>query len=743
MEPTVRMRETVDLKSYAQLLWRRKWFVIAPTVLAALVGWFITMPRFMPKVYQCSSTLLVEAPKPLSKELQGIVAAPGIGERIERLENQIQSNDFLKKIIENTGMRDDEQTQQWAERNQGKFPDLSTEELVDHKLMRYLRQSIRMSPKGKSRNQIQVAVMDFYPDRAYRLVQNLNAAILEANRSSQLEDLQSTENFSNVQLNDYKRKLQDAEGKLESYRKNLATRDVTPTLVTTANMSQAEEGRRRAQEDLSSYQGEAARSRSRLTSAGVAVSDVERVLTSSEIDLMMREGRELEHTYVRERLLQGETGTGQSTAIRLSRLVEEIAAKITGALGSAGLTGPALEAVGNYVTARVRADFASARAVTYDQLIAEFRGRATSGPLADLELTRLESEVALYRSLHDVFVKQITQSQISSAFESSNVGDRISVIEPPQRPFSPVKPRRTYIVAIAVIAGLSLGVFGAFVLEHHDQSFRDVKETEARLGIRVVGTIPGMEDIAKAARAVKDAGEERSGEVLEAFGRFLDDTPGYQEFRRTALALLRVGNEGPRSVLVTSARSGEGKSTASTCLALTMAKELARERIILVDMDIRKPALARSLGLRIDGSDTGQILQSREWDELAPRNLLLPNLFLLPMRLHADQPDVITQESVRWLLGELRPRFDRIVIDSPPNLPVTDPLIIGPEVEAVLMVVKAGATPRETVQRSLEIQRQFCDNVWGVLMNNVSDALPYYYSYRHYGYGYAKKSARG
>ena len=743
MEPTVRMRETVDLKSYGQLLWRRKWFVVLPTILAGLVGWVITMPRFMPKVYQCTSTLLVEAPKPLSAELQGLVAAPGIGERIERLETQIQSNDFLKKIIENTGMRDDEKTQQWAERNQKRFPDLSNDELVEHKLMRYLRDAIRMSPKGKARNQIQVAVLDYYPERAYRLVQNLNAAILEANRSSQLEDIASTENFSTEQLDDYKRKLDEAEKKLEDFRRSLATQDVTPTLVNESNLAQAEEGRRRAREDLGAYQGDVSAARGRLSAAGVSVGDVDAVISSSEISSRMSEGRAMEESYVRQQLLQTGGNTGQSIAIQLSRLVEGIATDITGALRSEGLSGPALDAVSDYVTARVRSDFASSRVVTYDGLIGQYRGRRTSAPGADLELQRLEGEVALYRSLHDVFVKQLTQTQISSAFESSNVGDRISVIEPPQRPFSPVKPRRRAIIAIAVVAGLSMGVFGAFVLEHHDQSFRDVKETEARLGIRVVGTIPGMEDIAKASRSSKEAGGDQSANILEAFGRFLDDTPGYQEFRRTALALLRVGSEGPRSVLVTSARSGEGKSTASTCLALTMAKELPREKVILIDMDIRKPALARTLGLEVDGPDTSRILRDRKWDDMAPRNVLLPNLFVLPMRLSAEHAEVITQESVRWLLSQLGRRFDRIVVDSPPNLPVTDPLIIGPEVEAVLMVVKAGATPRETVQRSLEIQRQFCDNVWGVLMNNVSDALPYYYSYRHYGYGYAKKSARG
>jgi capsular exopolysaccharide synthesis family protein len=267
-----------------------------------------------------------------------------------------------------------------------------------------------------------------------------------------------------------------------------------------------------------------------------------------------------------------------------------------------------------------------------------------------------------------------------------------------------------------------------------------VKETEERLGVRVVGTIPSMDGINRDS-GPRDPGR-REAQIAQALHQFLDDSPGYQEFRRTTLALLRLGESGPRSILITSARSGEGKSTASLCLALTMARELPHERVVLVDLDARKPMLASRLGLEVEPPlEVGTLLRTRAWNDAALRTGIVPNLQVLPMAPPHEGPgDLINHESVNWLLARLRERFERVILDSPPNLPVPDPLVLGGEVDAVLMVVKAGSTPRQTVRRSLELQRSFGDNVWGILMNNVSEALPYYYSYKHYGYGYRKKA---
>src|SRR5512140_2679841 len=130
MESQMPMKETVDLRSYLHLLWRRKWVVILPAVLAAVTGVVVTIPQIMKPVYQSSSTLMVEFPQPLSRDLASLVSNPSIGEQIARLNSQIQSNEFLTHIIANTGMRSDPSVRDWARQNQKRYPDMSLDDLV-------------------------------------------------------------------------------------------------------------------------------------------------------------------------------------------------------------------------------------------------------------------------------------------------------------------------------------------------------------------------------------------------------------------------------------------------------------------------------------------------------------------------------------------------------------------------------------------------------------------------------------
>ncbi|MCA9729301.1 MAG: AAA family ATPase [Candidatus Eisenbacteria bacterium] len=740
MQTDIQMRETVDLRNYLSLLWRRKWMVIVPTLVAGIAGFVITMPKIMRPLYRCSATLLIEQPANLTRDLEGLVASTSLQERLARLDSQVQSNEFLTQIIDNTGMRDDVATRRWAERNQKKYPDMTVDELVDLKLLRYLRQSIRI--RAGAANQIEVAAVDYFPDRCYALVRNLSSAIIEANRSVQLEQLRTTAAFSNSQLLDYKRRLDEAEDRLETFKKSQANRDARPGLVDAGNLSRVQELRRQAADDEDRYQREAADARASLRSQGAAFGSLDDLLKTPELSGPLNEAAKLEKNYVRQSLLEvGQPGVNsQATAIQLARLISGMRDVLRNALSDdSGMSGDAAHAAENYLIAVAQSQLAETRLGEYDRYIGEYSQRVTSVPEADLELRRLEQEVESYRTLYSAFEQQIVTSKITEAYESSSAGERITVIEPPQRPIKPIKPKRVPMIVLSFFGGLILGTLGAFVVEHHDQSFRDVKDTEERLGVRVVGTIPNIDGVS---REGSQPTPEREAQAAQALHQFLDDSPGYQEFRRTALALLRLDQGGPRSILITSARSGEGKSTASICLSLTLARELPHERVVLVDLDARKPMLSDRLGLDVEKPlEVATMLREQRWNDAALRNGILPNLTLLPMApVREGAGELIAQERVRWLLGQLRERYDRIIIDSPPNLPVPDPLVLGPEVDAVLMVVKAGSTPRQTVRRSLDLQRSFKDNVYGILMNNVSEALPYYYSYKHYGYGYGKKA---
>jgi capsular exopolysaccharide synthesis family protein len=222
------------------------------------------------------------------------------------------------------------------------------------------------------------------------------------------------------------------------------------------------------------------------------------------------------------------------------------------------------------------------------------------------------------------------------------------------------------------------------------------------------------------------------------------ESPLGLEFRRIYLKLARTrSRQLPRTLLVTSATRGEGKTTTAACLAITLAREL-RQKVLLVDFDLRSPSLHRALGLPSSSWGLSQILGQRHFDERFVRATVLPHLEFLPAG-KSDRPaaELIESELVEWFVNEAANRYPLVIMDCAPNLAVPDPLIIGHAVEGVLFVVKAGSTVRKAAEYGVKVQREARDNVIGVLINDSGEILPSYYGYRARSYGYGSGEVAG
>jgi len=220
------------------------------------------------------------------------------------------------------------------------------------------------------------------------------------------------------------------------------------------------------------------------------------------------------------------------------------------------------------------------------------------------------------------------------------------------------------------------------------------------------------------------------------------ESPLGLEFRRTHLKLSRLrGREMPRSLLVTSSTRGEGKTTTTACLAITLAREL-RQKVLLVDFDLRSPALHRALGLPSSSWGLAQMLNHRHFDERFIRATVLPDLEFLPAgRSERPASELVDNESCEWFVREAMQRYPMVIFDCPPNLAVPDPLILGRMVDGVIYVIKAGTTIRKAAEYGVRVQRESRENVLGVLVNDSGEVLPHYYGYRYNYYGYTDEAA--
>jgi capsular exopolysaccharide synthesis family protein len=221
------------------------------------------------------------------------------------------------------------------------------------------------------------------------------------------------------------------------------------------------------------------------------------------------------------------------------------------------------------------------------------------------------------------------------------------------------------------------------------------------------------------------------------------ESPLGLEFRRAYLKLRSRDRALPKVLVVTSATRGEGKTTTTACLAITLAREL-REKVLLVDFDLRSPALHRALGLPSSSWGLAQMLGQRHFDERFVRATVLPNLEFLPAgRSERPAAELIEDHAVEWFVQEASRRYPMVIIDSAPNLAVPDPLILGRVVDGVLYVIKAGSTVRKAAEYGVRVQREARDNLLGVLINDAGEILPQYYGYRTQYYGYTTTEATG
>lgn len=205
-----------------------------------------------------------------------------------------------------------------------------------------------------------------------------------------------------------------------------------------------------------------------------------------------------------------------------------------------------------------------------------------------------------------------------------------------------------------------------------------------------------------------------------------------EQYRLIRSKLVRLKAQRPlTTVAVTSAMVGEGKSTTSANLAAVLAQSIG-QRVVLIDCDLRRPALHRVFGCLIGPGLSDVLGQGRAVDE-ALRPLEGGRLLLLPSGSPPPNPtELLGSDAMDQLLDRLRSRFDFVIMDVPPILPLADPFVLGCKADGIIMVVRAGCTPREVVAMSLDNLPR--DRVIGVVLNDVGVEDSPYQRYAHTQY---------
>jgi len=325
----------------------------------------------------------------------------------------------------------------------------------------------------------------------------------------------------------------------------------------------------------------------------------------------------------------------------------------------------------------------------------------------------VQGEATEAKRIYDLINTRVKEITLSSSLLANNLRilDRASV------PTVPVKPRSLLNMAIGVMLGLFLGVGTVFFMDYIDNTIRTSEDVEHFLKLNLLAVVPRQ-------------GEEAGHAVREAY-----------QTLRTSLLFSRK-TKGTNTVLVTSAGPQEGKTSTIVNVARTLAT--AGEKVMVLDCDLRRPAVHQRLNLSRDGGITNYILASEgdDWRTYA-RATDLPSLYAITSGpLPPNPADVFGHERFQGLLKELRQHFDWIFIDSPPVVSLADAMILASLSDMVTFVVKHNENDREMIRRCVTNVRRVNPNIIGAVLNNVDiQSSRYYNDYYYVGYYYYGESS--
>ena len=205
-----------------------------------------------------------------------------------------------------------------------------------------------------------------------------------------------------------------------------------------------------------------------------------------------------------------------------------------------------------------------------------------------------------------------------------------------------------------------------------------------------------------------------------------------EQYRSLRTRIKRAeGNRSMRTIVITSPSKGDGKSLTAANLALTMGQEF-QQRILLVDADLRRPTVHRLFGLG-DAAGLTDVLMGGVELESVLVNLPEYHLTILPAGTPPSHPaEMLGSSAMRRVLDTLRTRFDRILIDMPPVAPLADLHIVAPQVDGLLMIVRAGMTARPAIERALAGIE--ASKVLGLVLNESGGDITRKQDYEGYGY---------
>ena len=290
---------------------------------------------------------------------------------------------------------------------------------------------------------------------------------------------------------------------------------------------------------------------------------------------------------------------------------------------------------------------------------------------------------------------------------------------------------------LGAILGLILGVGAAFFLEYLDRTVRTSADVEMLLSLPVLGIIPQLRQV-----PVNGEAPDRATDIplLVALDPLDPAAEAYRTLRMN-LMFMSTKDKPIRTLLFSSSGPNEGKSTTSLNFAVMLAQQ--GERVLLIDADVRRPALHKAMDVLREPGLTNLLTGDADMRESIRPNVL-PNLDLLPSGPFPPNPsELLNSKKMQQLIKDFEGTYTHVILDSPPILAVTDSSILGTHADGMVLVLRSGETEQRAAERAVDQVRRLGVRIFGAVLNEVASTTVEESYYMQYYYNYHPKERTG
>ncbi len=346
-----------------------------------------------------------------------------------------------------------------------------------------------------------------------------------------------------------------------------------------------------------------------------------------------------------------------------------------------------------------------------------------------IEYNRLRREHESAERNHNLLMGRLSTSDISGRNKTTNV-KRHEMARTADR----VGPRYVLNLLLSLLLSSIFGIGLVVLLDYLDRTIKSAEDVKRFVGAPLLGVIPVVseEEIAKTASDVAN------GRDLYVFR---NPTSRTAECCRSIRTNILFSSAEKRMVTITlsSPRPRDGKTTSTMYLGTTMAQ--SGQRVLLIDTDLRRPRLHNAAGVEKNRGITNLILGNASYEDCILQTEI-PNLEILPSGPIPPNPaELLLTNRFRTILKELEGRYDRILLDSPPILAVTDAVVLARITDGVILIAQAGKTSIDDVKQCSNAIRDVDATILGMVLNTMDIGDKRYGSYHYYHYGYDSKDS--